>query len=161
MPGVLTAASSTELGSSYIRADLKIVDTEAFKDEVVEKFNEDIKRSMNEGIVLFSGSSPAPQWPVKRSYPIWRIENEEYHIDFKKPISLELEREGDLYLFYHEYSRILGTGNTKYEALQDFQDAFIEIYTSYAETPKEELTDKAIQLLDYLSGLILKHESIQ
>lgn len=161
MLGLSATTEAIGLGSSYIGEGWKIESTETYIDNVAEQFNIYVEKLFDRNIASSSTPSPKHHEPAKRLYSIWSVENEEHHIDFKKPIFLELEREGEAYLFYHEGIRVLGTGITKYEALQDFQDAFIEIYSSYKETPKEKLTDKAIQLLDYFDSLILEYESIQ
>ena len=58
------------------------------------------------------------------------VSTETHSINLTRPLLLELEKEGDLYIFFNEETRILGTGKSKYEALEDFMSSFIEVYTS-------------------------------
>lgn len=119
--------------------------TEEIRDEVLQKFYAYVKQEFPKEV---SGlESP-------KIYPIWIISTETHSIDLTKPLLLELSREEDLYIFFNEETRLLGTGKSKYEALEDFMNSFVEVYTSYKETPLEQLSEKAVEFLKYLESLI-------
>lgn len=131
------------------------VDTDAFSDDMAESF-----RQIQRAWIYFYEYLQAT-FPTHALYPLWKIENESCRILFNKPLLLELYREDEEYIFYHQGTSVSGAGLTKDEARIDFENTFIEVYSSYKEMRKETLTEKAQQYLSYLESLIRSHENIQ
>ena len=73
-------------------------------------------------------------------------------------LDIELSRENGLFFFQNDKFNIFGSGSSKEEALEDFSEFFVHDYISYKETPTEDLTQDARQLLDEYKAIIATFE---
>lgn len=144
----------------------EISPTEEIGDEALQKFDTYVKQKFLKEVSGLESPKICSIWTKQeflkevsglespRIYPIWTISTETHSIDLTRPLLLELEKEDTVYIFFNEETRILGTGKSKYEALEDFMNSFVEVHTSYTETPSGQLSEKAVEFLKYLESLI-------
>jgi hypothetical protein len=84
-------------------------------------------------------------------YPLNRLGNQE----LRKPILVSVEWDDSEYVMSSSKLRIWGAGPDIYSALNDFTRTFNNVFTSYAETPAEGLTDGAVAYLEELQSYLV------
>ncbi len=65
-----------------------------------------------------------------------------------EPLEVTFEMDEDTYICWNEDFKLYGCGDSQREALRELESFFGDIYDSYRNTPKSELTEDARQLLE-------------
>jgi len=76
------------------------------------------------------------------------------HYRLKQPLSVTIEKENYLIVCSLPELYIYGCGDMIDDALREFEHILITVYESYANTPKEELTQDAQMFLLELNALL-------
>lgn len=95
-------------------------------------------------------------------YYLPELKSSEGKVTFKENCFLEVElsKEDGLFFFQNYKFNIFGHGLTKEEALKDFYEFFVHDYLSYKNTPPNNLTRDACQLLKEYESVIAQFESL-
>ncbi len=107
----------------------------------------------------FPETEPGLGSRVPGRYYLSDLKSFEGKIKLREELEVELSREDGLFFFQNYRFNIFGHGLTKEEALKDFSEFFIHDYLSYKNTPLEDLTRDARQLLGEYESAIAGFES--
>ena len=120
-----------------------------------EKLVEDIRQQ------AFPETEPDSRGRTPSKYYLSELKSSEGRIIFRKDYLLEVElsKEDRLFFFQNSQFNIFGHGLTKEEALKDLSEFLIHDYLSYKNTPPENLTRDAYELLKQYESVINKFES--
>ena len=124
-------------------------------DLVLDSFKERVYGPIIKILKSHTGSAESHYKPFLRT-----ISNASKRIAFKNPIVVVVERDPGLIILTHEPTRIFGTGESLQEALKDFEDSFIRVYLSYIETPREQLSDTAMEFVERLKVMVESCEDV-
>lgn len=110
----------------------------------------------------FPETEPDKVHKTSSKYYLLGLKSSEGKVTFKENYSLEVElsKEDGLFFFQNYKFNIFGHGLTKEEALKDFSEFFVHDYLSYRNTPPNNLTRDACQLLKEYESVIAQFESL-
>jgi hypothetical protein len=111
---------------------------------------------------VFPETVPATTQVVPAKHYVDELRSNEGRVIFNEGflLDIELSKENSLFFFQNIRFNIFGHGPTKEEALKDFSEFFVHDYLSYKNTPPNNLTRDACQLLKEYESVIAQFESL-
>ena len=94
-----------------------------------------------------------------KKYYLWCLDSNEGEITLSIPLEVMIYHGVDNIIVMNEDFNITGVGDSREEALKDFEDFFIHDYIVYLETPDEQLDDNSKALLNKYRRMINNFES--
>lgn len=103
-------------------------------------------------------SDDIKRWNVpSRPSPIWRLQPKSTTIIFRKPLLVNMRREGDLVFVENETLSIYASGKTSEDAMIDFALHVLHFYEYYAKLSDNQVIGRAKELKKLYSALIERH----
>lgn len=91
---------------------------------------------------------------TRNEHYLWSLNSNEGKIILSHPLEVIIYREMDSIVVDNNDFNITGIGDSREEALQDFEDFFVHDYIVYSETPEDQLDDNSKILLNKYRGII-------
>lgn len=91
-----------------------------------------------------------------RPAPIFTIPVDARKLLMKKPISVKVSREDDLFFAENETLRLYGSGSTHLEAIEDFCKHLMYFFEHYKNTPDSKLMGESLKLKELYKDLFLE-----